>query len=148
MRLSWAGTACGEGGMGERQPQGQRSRQRSKRWMDTHRMMGAEARTGNSHKEMKIKGGITGRREACSDSQAIREVSVLGVPMYYSHGPAPPQLLRCMCPTRTIHTHSKPPFSHFLPGSHYRWQIVVTTAPPGGVQPSDLTGILRRRRTI
>lgn len=32
----------------------------------------------NSHKEMKIKGGITGRRDACSDSQAIREVGVKG----------------------------------------------------------------------
>lgn len=78
-------------------------------------MMGAEARTGNSHKEMKIQGGITGRREACSDSQAIRKVGMLGVSVYYSHGPAPSQLLRCMCPTRTIHTHSRPPFSHFPP---------------------------------
>lgn len=30
---------------------------------DAHRKTEAEARTGNSHKEMKIKGGTTGRRK-------------------------------------------------------------------------------------
>lgn len=132
--------------------------------MAAHKRTEAGARTGNSHKEMKTKGGTevegkpapthrpserwggtTGRREAGSDSQAIREVGVMGVPVYYSHGTAPSQLLRCMCPTRTIHIHSRRPFSHFPPGFRYRWQIVPTTALPGGVQASDLTCISRRR---
>lgn len=125
-----------------------RGEEAESRETDAHREVETEARTGNSHKEMKIKGGITGRGEARSNPQDIREVGGMGGPVYYSHGTAPSQLLRCVRTTRTIHTHPRCPFSHFPLGSRYRWQTAPTTARPGGVQTSDLTHVSREEGNL